>query len=142
MKRIERSALVKYSCEQMYALVNDVEQYPNFIPGCKRAEILSQGDDFLVARLHLAKAGFEQSFVTRNAMVPPTSITLKLEEGPFSHFLGQWQFEALAEDACKVTFWLEFEFKNKLLALAASKVFEVVASEQVKAICDRAKQIY
>ncbi|VUD41173.1 Persistence and stress-resistance toxin PasT [Thalassocella blandensis] len=142
MKRIERSALVTYSTEQMYDLVNDVEQYPKFIPGCKRVEILSQSESSLVARLELAKAGFEQSFVTRNTMVRPSSITLQLEEGPFSHFRGQWEFEALAENACKVSFWLEFEFKNKLLAIAASKVFELVASEQVKAICERAKQIY
>lgn len=142
MKRIERSALVNFSTDQMFDLVNDVEQYPKFIPGCKNATLLSRGDDWMVARLDIVKAGIEQSFVTRNTMTRPSVINLQLEEGPFSHFQGQWEFQALSDRACKVTFWLEFQFKNKLLALAAGKVFEMVASEQVNAICQRAKHIY
>lgn len=142
MKRIERSALVSYSAEQMFDLVNDVEQYPKFIPGCKAVDLISRGDEELVARLHLAKAGFEQSLVTRNRLRRPESISLNLEDGPFRALTGEWAFQPLSDSACKVVFWLEYEFKNKLLGLAAGKVFEAVAAEQVKAICERAKTIY
>ncbi len=142
MKRIERNALVSYSAERMFTLVNDVEKYPEFMPGCKGAKILEKNEHSLSARLDLAKAGFEQSFVTRNTLNFPSTMTIDLVEGPFKALRGEWSFEALSESACKVNFWLEFEFSNKLLSFAAGKVFEVVASEQVKALCERAKVVY
>lgn len=142
MAKIERNALVPFSSEQMFALVNDIEQYPEFMAGCVGAEVLARGDDWVEARLDLARGGFKQSFSTRNTLRPPHSMDLELVSGPFSSFLGCWQFDALNETACKVTFSLQFEFSNKLIALAAGKVFEQVASEQVATLCDRARQVY
>ncbi|SMF00473.1 Ribosome association toxin PasT (RatA) of the RatAB toxin-antitoxin module [Alteromonadaceae bacterium Bs31] len=141
-KRIERSALVSHSTEQMFQLVNDFESYPEYLPGCVGAELLVREDDWLEARLHLAKAGIRQSFVTHNTLRPPESMHIRLVEGPFKSFAGEWCFKALSDQACKVNFWLEFEFSNKLVALAAGKLFEQVASEQVSALCKRADQIY
>lgn len=142
MRRIERSALVPFSNSQMFALVNDVNAYPEFLPGCVGAELLSQGEGWLEARLELSRSGFKQSFVTRNELIFPSAITMTLTEGPFKTLVGEWQFCALSETACKIIFWLEFEFSNKLIGFAASKVFEQVASEQVDAMCQRAKIIY
>ncbi len=142
MRTVERSALVNYSARQMFDLVNDVEAYPQFMPGCAAAEILAGGVDWMEARLELSKAGLKQSVVTVNQLDPPNSITLALQSGPFKKFHGQWLFQSLAENACKVVFRLEFEFSNKLIGLAAGKLFEQVASEQVDAICKRAKALY
>ncbi|WP_188150908.1 type II toxin-antitoxin system RatA family toxin [Teredinibacter waterburyi] len=142
MKRIERSALVGYSAEQMYQLVNDFESYPQFMKGCVGAELLSRGEDWLEARLELSKAGIQQSFVTHNDLIPPTTMRLRLVEGPFTHMEGEWFFQALSATACKVNFWLEFEFSNKLLGFAAGRLFEQAASEQVDALCRRAKTVY
>lgn len=139
---MERSALVPFARQQMFDLVNDVERYPEFINGCVDAAVLKRGEDWLEARLELAKAGFSHGFVTRNTLFEPERIHLKLVEGPFKHLEGEWDFTALSEHACKVTFWLEFEFKNRLLALAAAKLFEHIAAEQVDAIVQRARKMY
>ncbi|ABD81999.1 type II toxin-antitoxin system RatA family toxin [Saccharophagus degradans] len=142
MAKIERTALVAYSAEQMFSLVNDIESYPQFMAGCTGAEVLARGDGWLEARLDLSRAGFKQSFTTRNTLKPPHSMDLQLVAGPFSAFKGRWQFDALSESACKITFSLEYEFANKLLALAAGKIFEQVASEQVSTLCERARQVF
>ncbi len=142
MSRIERSALVNFSAPQMYSLVNDIERYPEFMHGCSGAEILERGENFLTARLELNKAGTKQAFVTRNELNEPTSMTMKLIEGPFKKFSGRWQFDALKDDACKVTFSLDYEFANPLLGMLMKATFEKVASEQVNCLCERAKTIY
>lgn len=140
--RVERSALVPFAREQMFDLVNDIERYPEYMNGVAGADILARGEGWVEARLELAKAGLKHDFVTRNTLYRPERIHLKLVEGPFKHLEGEWNFRALNDDACKVTFWLEFEFKNRLLALAAAKLFEHIASEQVDAIVERARKVY
>lgn len=142
MKKIERTALVSYSAAQMFALVNDVEKYPEFMSGCVGSEVLARGEDWLEARLDLSKLGIQQSFVTRNHVTPPTMMTIALVSGPFKMLRGAWEFKFLSDQACKVSFWLEFEFSNPIFAMAAGKFFEQVASEQVRSVCERAKRIY
>ncbi len=131
-----------FSRQQMFDLVNDIERYPDFMGGCAGARILERGDGWLEACLELSKAGFKHSFVTRNTLYEPERIHMKLVEGPFKHLEGEWDFKALSDTACKVTFWLEFEFKSRLLAMAAAKLFELIASEQVDVMVHRARQIY
>ena len=140
--RVERSALVNYSASQMFELINDIESYPQFMDGCVGAKILARGEDWLEARLELSKAGVSQSFVTRNQLQPPHSMSMNLVDGPFKYLRGVWRFTPLSEQACKVTFELEFELQNRLLGMAVGKLFESVSNKQVDALCARAKQIY
>ncbi|WKD48889.1 type II toxin-antitoxin system RatA family toxin [Microbulbifer spongiae] len=142
MTEIERSALVMYSTEQMFDLVNDVASYPQFLPGCRGAEILYRDEETLEARLELSRAGIRQSFVTRNRLQRPYSMTLNLVNGPFEQFTGQWQFDPLAESACKVTFSLVFSLKSRLVAAAAGKLFSDLANQMVAVMCERAEEIY
>jgi len=116
--RIERSALVSYSCERMFALVNDIESYPKYMPGCGGAKILEQGEGWLKASLELSMMGIKQGFTTRNNLSPPHSMRMTLENGPFKSLEGEWQFKALNDSACKVSFWLEFEVKSSILGFA------------------------
>ncbi|MCK7596180.1 type II toxin-antitoxin system RatA family toxin [Microbulbifer sp. CAU 1566] len=142
MTKIERSALVMFSAEQMFDLVNDVASYPQFLPGCRGAEILHRDGETLEARLDLSRAGISQSFVTRNRLQRPEKMELVLVDGPFSEFNGCWTFTPLAENACKVAFTLEFRAQNRLLGAAAGKLFSGIANQMVDAMCERAKQIY
>jgi len=141
-QRLERSALVQYSAEQMFELVNDIEAYPEFMDDCVGAQVLGRGSDWLEARLELQKAGLTQSFVTRNQLNPPTSMTMSLVEGPFSHLEGCWSFTPIEGAGCKVSFELEFAMQNRLLAMAIGKFFESAASKQVSALCRRAEVVY
>lgn len=126
----------------MFALVNDIEAYPDYMEGCQGAEILRRGEDWLEARLTLGMAGQQQSFVTRNRLYPPTRMTLELVEGPFKRFHGLWQFTPLGERGCKVSLTLDFAFSNPLLGMFAGKLFEKMAATQVEALCRRAREIY
>ena len=139
---VQRSALVHYSAQQMFDLVNDIEAYPQYMDGCVGAKILRREADWLEARLDLQKAGVTQSFITRNHLQPPTTMTMTLVDGPFSKLHGCWRFAPLSDTACKVSFELEFEMKNRLLGMAVGKLFEAVANRQVDALCARAQTVY
>ena len=142
MKTIDRSVLINYSAEQMYSLVNDIESYPSFMKGCVDARVLRSEEGLIEARLTLCHANIRQSFATRNELCPPTSITMHLLEGPFQRFEGRWQFDSLAEDACKVSLHLDFAFNNPLLMLAVGKLFEHSITQQVDSLCRRADVLF
>ncbi|CAM3763427.1 type II toxin-antitoxin system RatA family toxin [Parendozoicomonas haliclonae] len=142
MKTIERSALVMHSAQQMYDLVNNVEDYAAFLPWCAGVEVFEKTETAQEARLDISRAGVKASFITRNAMVPGERIDIALKEGPFSSLTGTWSFTALAEDACKVSLDLSFEMKSSMLSSAVGKVFEQVAATMVDAFCQRADQVY
>jgi ribosome-associated toxin RatA of RatAB toxin-antitoxin module len=141
-KKIQRSAIVAFTPQQMFDLVNSIESYPQFMQGCVGATIISANSEHIEARLDLRKGQLAHSFVTRNQLVAPHSITMHLVEGPFKKLEGVWRFQALGEAGCKVSLDLEFEFKNVLVAMAASAWFESVANQLVDAVCRRAKIIY
>ena len=102
MTTIERSALLPYAAEQIFALVADIERYPEFLDGCVGAEILEQRDNTVTASLKLSRAGLSHGFTTRNTLHPPERMALMLVDGPFETFSGEWTFRALGESACKL----------------------------------------
>lgn len=140
-KIIECSALVPYTPQQMFDLVNDVESYPDYMSGCAAAQVLERGDNWVTARLELAKAGLHQNFTTRNQLQAPARITMDLVSGPFKHFKGLWRFDGM-NNGCQVQFRLEYEFANFLLGLAAGKLMSQLVNEQVDAVCHRAQVLY
>ena len=95
----------------------------------------------MVARLELSKAGVKQSFVTRNTNTPPNTISLVLEDGPFDSLGGEWRFEALSDEACRVSLELTFQLRTGLIKMAASRLFETVANDMVDAMVKRANQL-
>ncbi|WP_415902189.1 type II toxin-antitoxin system RatA family toxin [Neptuniibacter sp. QD29_5] len=142
MTQVDRSALVLHTAEEMFDLINDVARYPEFLPWCASTEIISRTDDELVATLFLSKGGLKYSFTTRNQLNRPVSMTLELEEGPFSRLSGVWDFKPLSDEACKVSLSLQFEFSGKIASMAMSKVFNQVATTMVDAFVTRADQVY
>ncbi len=141
-KTIERTALVEFTPAQMFELVNDIEAYPQFMDGCVGSEILSKDDKVIEARLDLKKGKFAQSFITRNSLDENRCVNMRLVDGPFKQLDGQWNFEALGDSGCKVSLSLTFEFKSKLVALAAGSWFESVGNQLVDAVCLQAKKRY
>ncbi|BDX06027.1 type II toxin-antitoxin system RatA family toxin [Planctobacterium marinum] len=142
MPAVHRSALVPFSAAKMFNLVNDVSQYPQFLPGCEDARIIEQHESLMVASLLVSKAGVRQWFTTRNELVSNSAITMNLQEGPFKKLTGGWRFIELEENACKIELDLDFEFSNSLAQLAFGKVFSSLANNMVKAFTDRAKEVY
>jgi ribosome-associated toxin RatA of RatAB toxin-antitoxin module len=142
MTVIDRHALLPYGNQHLFDLVNDIEAYPLYMEGCVGARVLKREADVIDARLDLARAGFSQSFSTRNRLVAPELIILELLDGPFDYFQGRWEFRGLAEDACKVRLHLEFTTRNVLLGAAAGHLFDRVTTNLVDAVGKRARQIY
>ncbi|GAA0327757.1 type II toxin-antitoxin system RatA family toxin [Morganella psychrotolerans] len=142
MPQINRSALVPFSVEQMYNLVNDVHSYPEFLPGCVGSRILSREPDEMTAAVEVSKAGISKTFVTRNQLTNNQHISMQLVEGPFRKLMGGWSFIPLSDDACKVELSLDFEFTNKLVELAFGRIFKELAGNMVMAFTRRAKEVY
>ena len=146
MKRIERTALLPYSAEQMFLVVNDVRSYPEFLPWCVEARVIAEDATEMTARLTVAKAGIHQSFTTRNTLQRPTSIDIALLEGPFKTLAGGWRFQSLgeneAEQPCMVELRLGFEFERRLMNLTFGKVFQLIADSMVDTFCARADALY
>ena len=142
MKIVERSALVAYSPEQMFAVVNEIAAYPQFLPWCSDAKILSQSDTEMIARLDLEKAGIKQSFTTRNTWDRPSTMEMNLVEGPFSYLKGVWSLQALGEDGCRVSIKLAFELNSRIMNATLGKVISVASDKMVYAFCHRAERIY
>jgi ribosome-associated toxin RatA of RatAB toxin-antitoxin module len=142
MSIIDQSALLPYSAGQMFALVNDIEAYPEYMDGCIGAEILETTGNQVTARLDLGKVGLRYSFTTRNTLVEPESMTMALVEGPFRHFEATWTFRALNENACKVSLKMEFEFATGLVDAVMKRLFDTTSRNLVNAVCQRAQERY
>lgn len=142
MTVIERSALVPYSAEQMYRLVDDIESYPEFMHGCQDAQVLERTEHEVVGRLTLGMAGIRQTFTTRNRLQPGESMELSLVEGPFREFSALWEFKPLAPGACRVTLSMRFSFSGGLMGLALEKLFNRSANTLVDDMVRRAGQLY
>jgi len=139
---IEKSAVVPYSADEMYALVNDIESYPRFLPWCTEARILEPGEREQTASVSLASGPVRQTFTTRNTMQPGRRIDVRLLSGPFSRLNGRWEFDPQGERDCRIAFRMEFEFKNRLLRLSLQKVFHLIVNSLVESFTRRAEQLH
>lgn len=142
MAIIQRSALVEYTVEQMFDLVNDIASYPEFMQGCDSAEVLEQSEDCLIGKLSLSKGGVSQTFTTRNSLQRPESITMQLVEGNFSSFSARWVFLPLSDAASKISLHMVFEFKPGLVDMTLEKMLSSAANSLVDSLVERAKQVY
>jgi ribosome-associated toxin RatA of RatAB toxin-antitoxin module len=142
MAVVHKSVLVAYSAEQMFKLVDMVEDYPKFLPWCGGVVVRERTPDVLVATLSINYHGVKQSFTTENTNIPPTQMKMRLLEGPFKQLDGTWTFKPLRADACRIDFDLHYEFSNRLLESIIGPVFNVIANSFVDAFCKRAESVY
>lgn len=142
MPSIKKMKIIAYSQEQMYALVNDVVNYKEFVPWCTESHILSQTEDEIKATLAFSGSGLSKSFTTLNRLQPHKMIEIRLIDGPFRQLEGFWQFDAIGEERSKVSLDLEFEFSTKIVGLMFGPVFHQVATTLVDAFCHRAEKVY
>lgn len=142
MAVVHKSVLLPFSADQMFALVNGIEDYPKFLPWCGGAQVQERDGNKVVATLAINYHGVKQTFTTVNLNTPPTSINMQLLEGPFKHLDGTWTFKPLRADACKVEFDLHYEFSSKLLEKLIGPVFNGIANSFVDSFCKRAEAVY
>lgn len=141
MKRIERSAIVPHSAEALYAIVEEIESYPSFLPWCLEATVLERTHGTTRAKLAVGLKGIRQTFTTDNENRPGESIEMRLVEGPFKRFAAGWRFKALTEDAARIEFFMDGEFSSRLLARTLEPLFEKIADTMVDAFTRRADSL-
>jgi ribosome-associated toxin RatA of RatAB toxin-antitoxin module len=142
MPSISRSALVPYSAEQMYQVVNNTQDYPSFVPWCNQSESKILGLNEKQATLHFARGAIKTSFTTRNILTESEVIAMTLIDGPFKQLQGEWRFTEIEELGSRVELSLEFELSNPMLKLALESFFNQICDRLVSSFVERAEQIY
>ena len=143
MTLISRNALVPYSVEEMYTLVDNIEAYAEFLPWCRSTEVYTRDENEVQASIEIARGALNKSFTTLNRLQKNKMIEMRLVKGPFKQLQGFWRFDALKDNsASKISLDLEFEFESKLIALAVGPVFNQIANSMVDAFSKRAVEVY
>ncbi len=126
----------------MYALVNDIEAYPEFVTWCVGSEVSEASEHVKQATLHFAKGALHASLTTRNELIRDRSIVLHLVKGPFRHLTGTWEFQEIDAHSCHVKLLMEFKFSNRLFELTLGPIFSQVANSMIATFKARAKVVY
>ncbi len=147
MPKIEKSALVLHSAQQMYDIVADIEAYPEFLQWCYQAKILQQENNTVIAKVDIRFKGIDQSFTTKNTNNDGASIEMGLhgDLDTLQHLSGGWYFTPIEMDgkqACKVAFDLDFTMRNKIASTIFKTVFSQIVNSQVDGFVRRAQQLY
>jgi coenzyme Q-binding protein COQ10 len=133
--------LMPYRPEQLFDLVADVDSYPQFLPWCVAARVTSRTQAELHADLTIGFGPFRESFTSRVTLERPHRIRVSYERGPFRYLNNQWVFIADAHGT-QVDFWVDFEFRSKLLQKAIGVVFNEAVKRMVSAFLKRARDVY
>lgn len=142
MRETTNTALVPYTVDQMFALVEDFERYSQFVPWVTSSLLIERDADVVVGRLEMCRGILRETFATRTVLNRPREITLSLVEGPFKAFEGRWTFQPIGDLGSKVSLFARFEFSNPVAAALLSRTFEKSCSELVDAFVARARSLY
>ena len=142
MRIVNRSAMVPYSAERMYALVDDVESYPEFLPWCAGATLISRTATEFIASVTIGYGPVNTSFSTCNTLQPPEAMTMRLRDGPFKQLEGHWSFTPLGDSGCEVKLRVEFEFAGAMQDMLLGRAFETICNEMIGAFTSRADELY
>src|SRR6202171_5210699 len=123
MQEVKRSALVSKPPAELFALINDIESYPQFLPWCTHARVQSRSRQELVATLGVRQGALHGEFTTRNTLEPDRSIRMQLLSGPFRTLQGEWRLTPIETNGCRVELAMRFAVRNPLSALLVEAQF-------------------
>lgn len=139
---------VPYSPEQMYALVADVEQYPQFLPLCEALRVISRseadGHRVIVATMEIGYKAIRETFTTRVVLMPAApAVGVTYLDGPFHHLENRWRFSPVEGGrSCDVGFWIDYQFKSPVLGLLMGVMFDKAFRKFSEAFEQRARAVY
>jgi len=142
MAHIEKTVLVEHPSERMFALVDHVEDYPQFLPWCSGSSVEYRDDRITRATINIDYHHVRTSFGTENTRTQGERIELRLLHGPFRQLEGRWTFTPLGKDACKIELRLTYEFSSRLLEKLVGPVFSHIAGSLVDAFIKRAERLH
>lgn len=133
--------VLPYTPEQLFGLVADVERYPEFLPWCVGARIRERRPDLITADLIIGFKMFRERFTSKVALAPPRRIDVAYTDGPFRYLNNHWIFERVS-GGCRIDFFVDFEFKSRLLQRVIEMLFHEAVRRMVAAFEGRARQLY
>jgi len=144
MREVRRTALIGQPPERMFALINDIESYPQFLPWCTSAHVQSRTEREIIASVGVRRGPLNTQFTTRNELTANRHIAMRLVSGPFKTLEGDWTFTPVdvpGRPGCRVDLVLRFAFANRLAALVFEPLFEETAASLVDAFVARARAL-
>jgi ribosome-associated toxin RatA of RatAB toxin-antitoxin module len=138
MREVKRSALVSKPPSEVFALINDIESYPQFLPWCTHARVQARSESQIIATIDVRQGALQGEFTTRNTLDPGRSIRMELVSGPFRSLQGEWRLTPI-ESGCRVELTMRFAFKNRLAALLFEPLFAETIGSLVDAFVARAR---
>ncbi|EXI89903.1 MAG: Toxin RatA [Candidatus Accumulibacter regalis] len=142
MAMVKKSVLIERSSQQMFDLVDRVEDYPMFLPWCSQTRCEFRDEQKTVATLHISYRNVSSHFTTENDKESPQWMRIRLVDGPFRRLDGLWRFKPLADYACKIEFQLSYEFSSKMFEKVIGPVFSQIANTFVDAFVKRANEVH
>ena len=139
MREVKRSALVNKPPGEVFALINDIESYPQFLPWCTHARVLSRSVQEIVATIGVRQGPLHGEFTTRNTLDPDRSIQLNLVSGPFRTLQGEWRLTPIETHGCRVELTMRFAFSNRLTGMLFEPMFADTIGSLVDAFVARAR---
>jgi ribosome-associated toxin RatA of RatAB toxin-antitoxin module len=141
MREVCRSAIVAQSQSRMYALLNDIESYPQFVPWCTHSRVESRSGREIVATLGVRRGPLRAEFTTRNALEPESRIRMHLLRGPFRLLQGEWVLTPLETGGCRIELSMRFAFASSIAGALFEPFFEQTAGALVDAFVQRARSV-
>ncbi len=130
-----------YTPEQLFDLVADIERYPEFLPWCVGARIVRREEDRVLADVIVGFKALRETFTSKVTFDRPSAIDVEYQKGPFRHLENRWEFEP-AEGGCTIGFFIDFEFRSRLLKNIMGPLFGEAVRRMVGAFEQRAKSLY
>ena len=141
MPRHRETRTVPYQPEQMFDLVADVGSYPQFLPWCVGARVRNASETENISDLTIGFGPFRESFTSRVALQRPALIQVRYQNGPFKYLNNEWRFSP-DPAGCRIDFWVDFEFRSKILQVAIGAVFQEAVHRMVSAFLTRARVVH
>lgn len=141
MREIKHSALIAQPPRRVFEIINDIERYPEFLPWCTHAKVLSKTDQELVATVGVRKGPLQGEFTTRNELEPDKRIVMRLVSGPFRQLEGEWVLTPIGDAGCRAELTMKFAFKNALSAVLFEQKFAETMTSLVDAFVARARAV-
>ena len=139
MREVKRSALVNKPPGEVFALINDIESYPQFLPWCTHARVLSRSATEIVATIGVRQGALHGEFTTRNTLETDRAVHLHLVSGPFRTLEGEWRLTPIDSQGCRVELAMRFAFKKALAGLLFEPLFADTIGSLVDAFVARAR---
>ena len=131
-----------YTPEQLFALVEDVAKYPEFLPWCVGARVRSNDGHLIVADLVIGYKVFRERFTSKVILNHPDRIDVEYSDGPFRYLNNHWKFEPNEDGTTTIDFYVDFEFRSRLMQKMIGVVFNEAVRRMVRAFEQRAHDLY